>query len=58
MISAPDPPPPPTPPSPPPNPPMFTSNQFAAKGSTGAMAFPAAGFGGTILGQGNPSNTG
>jgi hypothetical protein len=57
MISMPSPPPPQMPP-PPPNPPMFGSQMNAAGRNQGAQVNPNAGFGATILGTGNPSNTG
>jgi len=46
-------------PPPPPNPPMFGSNQTGAAGTRQrSMAAAAGGFGGTLLGSGNPTNTG
>jgi len=59
MISTPSPPPLPPAPPPPPNPPIFGSAVTAAAGNRqSAMAGQAQGFGSTILGQTNPSNTG
>ncbi len=57
MISTPTPPVPPPPP-PPPNPPQFPGQVNAAGARFGAQVNPSRGFGGTILGTGNPNNTG
>jgi hypothetical protein len=58
MISVPSPPPIPAPPPPPANPPMFGASQNTAGRQQGAQVNPQSGFGATILGQGNPANTG
>ena len=56
MISSP---PPPQPPSAPPNPPMFGGQVTAGAGARQrTLAKNMGGFGATILGQGNPANTG
>jgi hypothetical protein len=55
MISTPKPPDPPTPP----NPPMFGGAMMKGiADKTKTQAMNSAGFGGTILGQTNPTNTG
>lgn len=56
MISKPQTPPLPPMPPPPANPPMFGGDP--ATRQAGAQVNPRAGFGGTILGQTNPANTG
>jgi hypothetical protein len=45
-------------PGPPPNPPMFGDQASGAAKRQQLQADNARGFGSTILGQGNPSNTG
>jgi len=57
VISIPSPSPPQVPP-PPPNPPMYPGQINPAGARGGAQVNPTRGFGSTILGQANPSNTG
>jgi hypothetical protein len=45
-------------PGPPPNPPMFGGQPSGAGKRQQMLANTAQGFGSTILGQGNPTNTG
>lgn len=54
MISTP----PPQAPPPPPNPPMFGSQTSGSALRQRKIAETGGGFGSTILGQGNPANTG
>lgn len=59
MISAPSPPPLPQAPAPPPNPPMFGSQATRGAGQRQQQrAGMNQGFGATVLGTGNPTNTG
>ena len=57
MISSPTPPL-PQPPAPPPNPPMFGGQNSASGQRQRSIAANNPGFGSTVLGQGNPTNTG
>jgi len=58
MFNAPTPPTPPTAPAAPPNPPMFGSQTTGQAGQRQRTAAQGQGFGSTILGGGNPTNTG